>query len=85
MTENSNDLDDVSHFLFSPNELNEVLNYEDALQSADESVLNECLPSSSIDGPSQNQTFRLIDDNLSLDPGKTIIIIPILVYFRNIQ
>ena len=85
MMEDSNNLDDVAHFLFSPNEINKVLSYEDVPQSSDDTISKEGLTSSTIDSSSQNQTFRLIDDNLSYDPGKTITILPILVYFRNIQ
>ena len=73
MTEASNDLDDVSHFLFSPNDINEVLSYENVLQSSDDNVSNEELASSEIDGLSQNHAFRLVDDDVSYDPGKTII------------
>ena len=70
MTEDSYDLDDVSHFLFSPNEINEVLCYENILQSSDDNVLNEELTQSTIYGSNENQTFRLIEDDLSYDPGK---------------
>ena len=73
MTEDSNGLDDVAHFLFYPDEMNEVLSYEDALHSSNDNVSNEGLKSSTIDGPCQNQIFRLIDDDLSYDPGKAII------------
>ena len=71
MTEVSNDHDDVLHFLFSPNEMNEVLSYENFLQSSDDYVLSQELKPSSIDARSQNQTLRLIEDDLSYDPGKT--------------
>ena len=69
MMEDSNNLDDVAHFLFSPNEINEVLSYEDVPQSSDDTISKEGLTSSTIDSSSQNQTFRLIDDDLSYDPG----------------
>ena len=70
MMEDSNNLDDVAHFLFSPNEINEVLSYEDVPQSSDDTISKEGLTSSTVDSSSQNQTFRLIDDDLSYDPGK---------------
>ena len=73
MTEVSDDLDDVSHFLFCTNDINEILSNENVLQPSDDHILNEESKSSVIDGLSQNQTFRLIDEDLSNDQGKTII------------
>ena len=73
MMEDSNDLDDVAHFLSSPNEINEVSRNENALQSSGDNIYIEGLTPSTIDSPCQNQTFRLFDDDLSYDHGKAII------------
>jgi len=69
MMEDSNDLDDVAHFLSSPNEINEVSSNENALQSSGDNIYIEGLTPSTIDSPCQNQTFRLFDDDLSYDHG----------------
>ena len=54
---------EVTHFLFSPKETEEVVSYEDFLQSFNKDLLSDDLASSVVEGLDQSLTFRPIDEN----------------------
>ena len=64
----SRDLPDVAQFLFSPNGMNEFLSRENVIQPSD-NLLPEELRSNVIEGLDSNQTFQLLEQDLSYEPG----------------
>ena len=70
MTQNTNGFCDVTEFLYSPNEANELLNNENVIQSSDNFFLKDLEPNV-IDCSDSNQSFQLIQQDLNYDPGTT--------------
>ena len=70
MTKNSNDISDVLQFLNSPAEMNEFSNHANVIQSSDNFFLDDFGPNV-VDGPDSNDSFQLIQQELTYDTGTT--------------
>ena len=70
MTKDSNDISDVLQFLNSPAEMNEFSSHANVIQSSDNFFLDDFGPNA-VDGPDSNDSFQLIQQELTYDTGAT--------------
>ena len=71
MSQDSNDISDISQFLYSPIEMSEVSNHTNLTQSSDNFFLDD-FGRNVVDGPESNHSFQLIQQDLTYDPGTEI-------------